>query len=203
MSGSICEIGEFDPGLPDDMMNPVQYMCRTDGYQNGDIQVIKPGVTLSASIVDYVGQSDGAISVDRSVAKMAEEAVHDIAPISRQTREFQDGLRKLAIQFEYGEMPSEEPVEQRQDCSCCPAGGKRKRENQDPSERKLQKVVVSERSDSEASTREPRAIEWAQEESGIRGVASLTPGSNRLSIRDFFKPSLKTDASLKMSNLDR
>jgi hypothetical protein len=195
MAGSMFDTGEVDTGLLRGMEKPVQYLRRVDGRRDGGVQVTEPGVMPSASVVDYVEQSDDAISVDRSVTATPEKAVRNIAPISQQVQEFQDGLRKLAVQFENREMLSEEPFERLEDCSHHLGGGKRKREDQDPSKRKLQKVVVSEMNVSETSTREPQAVEWTQEESGMQGVARLTPGSTRLSIRDFFKPGVKTGES--------
>jgi hypothetical protein len=188
VAGSTCDTGEISPEVLENTAKSAQYLRRTDGYRDGDIQVIEPG---------------GAVSIDGRVTTMAEEAVRDVAPISRQNQDFQDGLRKLALQFDIGDTASQNSIEPLEEYSCGPSGSKREREVQEPSGRKLQKVVVSRTSDGRSSTRESPAVEWAQGKLSVQGIAGRTPNSDRLSIRDFFKPRHQSGESVNLSTLDR
>jgi len=195
----MCDTSKILQGVLD-VTKPAQYLPITGGNRNEDVEVVGFGVAPSASIADCIGQLDSAVTIDDSGASTAGKAFPDIAPTSQQAQEFQDGLRKLALQYDSG---NTQPQLFPEAHSCHPSGSKRKRIDRTPSERRLQKMSPSIASDSRTSTPEHTAVGWVQGESGMQRVAGQTPGSSRLSIRDFFKPGCGTGESLNMSILDR
>ena len=200
MAGSICEKSEILREPRESVAKTVQYLPKIHGFRKGDAQVVEFEVSPSLSVADSVQQSNGASNVDDRIASIAGRVSLDIVPISQQAQEFQDGLRKLALQYDSGDTQPQQFPEAH---SCHPSGSKRKRIDRTPSERKLQKMSPSIASDSRTSTPEHTAVGWVQGESGMQRVAGQTPGSSRLSIRDFFKPGCGTGESLNMPTLDR
>ena len=199
LADSMCDTSKILQGFLD-VTKPAQYLPIMGGNRDEDVEVVGFGVAPSASIADCIGQLDSAVTIDDSGASTAGKAFPDIAPISQQAQEFQDGLRKLALQYDSGDTQPQQFPEAH---SCHPSGSKRKRIDRTPSERKLQKMSPSIASDSRTSTPEHTAVGWVQGESGMQRVAGQTPGSSRLSIRDFFKPGCGTGESLNMPTLDR
>jgi hypothetical protein len=199
LADSMCDTSKILQGFLD-VTKPAQYLPITGGNRDEDVEVVSFGVAPSASIADCIGQLDSAVTIDDSGASTAGKAFPDIAPISQQAQEFQDGLRKLALQYDSG---NTQPQQFPEAHSCHPNGSKRKRIDRTLSERKLQKMSPWIASDSRTSTLEHTAVGCVQGESGMQRVAGQTPGSSRLSIRDFFKPGCGTGESLNMSTLDR
>ena len=188
MAGSICEKSEILREPRESVAKTVQYLPKIHGFRKGDAQVVEFEVSPSLSVADSVQQSNGASNVDDRIASIAGRVSLDIVPISQQAQEFQDGLRKLALQYDSGDTQPQQFPEAH---SCHPSGSK------------LQKMSPSIASDSRTSTPEHTAVGWVQGESGMQRVAGQTPGFSRLSIRDFFKPGCGTGESLNMPTLDR
>jgi hypothetical protein len=114
----------------------------------------------------------------------------------QQAQYFKNGLRKLALEFDNRDMPSSKPTEPSEQHSSRSSGNKRKRENENSSQRKLPKLVASQLGASEWPTSQTPAIEWFHGGLCVQTLDARTPYTPQKSIRDFFKVKQSPSVSL-------
>ena len=189
MEETICDMSEITPALLEITAKPSHDWKRPSEYRDEDCQVADREITPSANTADGIEQSVSDISMDDSVEANAGQGITNSTSTSQQAQDFQDGLQRLALEYNKRDTASPKPTEPSEALPYRPSGIKRKREDREPSERKARKVVESPTAESESSTCEvTTGVGRAQEEPRVQAVAGKTPESKRLSIRDFFKP---------------
>jgi hypothetical protein len=199
MAGSNLDSEEMTQGFLAHIAKPAHYRRELEACRDGYVSIAEHGVTPAASTTDEVEQPDGTVSILGSTDVMANNAIQPTTSILQQAQYFENGLRELALDFDNRDMPTPKPTEPSEQHSSRSSGNKRKRENENSSERKLPKLVASQLGASEWPTRQAPAIEWLHGGSCVQALDARTPYTPQKSIRDFFKVKQSPGVSLCQS----